>query len=174
MHLLFEKRFIYNWTVSPDKPGLTDFFLFSLKVSLFGILTLATLGDTRHADVVGLMLTPFIEEQARTCWMKNAKSALRAGLMFAVFISFFELAAPVYFSRDALDMRTFIDLVAVRVVPTAMHFFYTFVGYQMLRRGFSAVRVWLVCAAIHLFFNEVLAMPIGDWVHSLQVGMRLL
>jgi hypothetical protein len=67
-----------------------------------------------------------------------------------------------------------IDAVAVRVVPTAMHFAYTVLGYQLLRRGASAVRVWLICATVHLLFNEVLATRVADWVQSLQVGSRLL
>ena len=174
MQLLFDKSFFYNWTVNSDNPGLADFFIFSLKVFLFSVLVMTIFGGSAYAETVGFLLTPLIEEHARTYWIKHAKNALRAGLMFALFISLFEFFSAARLSQGFSAAPALIDAVAVRVVPTAMHFAYTVLGYQLLRRGASAVRVWLICATVHLLFNEVLATRVADWVQSLQVGSRLL
>ena len=170
MDFLFDRRFLYNWTVNPDNPGLADFFAFFLKLSFIGVMTLFVLGDFQNIEALGFFLSPFIEEQTRVYWMKNAKAQLRAGLMFAVFISLFEFFTYAHVSQGFFSAPALIDAAAVRVVPTAMHFAYTVLGYQLLRSGASAFRVWLICATIHLLFNEVLATRVADWVQSLQVG----
>jgi hypothetical protein len=172
MDFLFDRRFFYNWTVNPDKPGLADFFVFFLKLSFIGVMTLFVLGDFRYVEALGFLLSPFIEEQTRVYWMKNAKAQIRAGLMFAFFISLFEFISYGRVSQGFFSGPALIDTAAIRVVPTILHFFCTILGYRLLRRGISAVRVWMACVAVHLFFNEVLATRIGDWIGTLQLGSR--
>jgi hypothetical protein len=174
MDLLFDRRFLYNWTVNPDKPGLADFFVFSLKLTLIFVVTMMMLGNFRHVGIIGFLLSPFIEEQARITWLRNANSPLRAGLLFASFIAVFELITTARDSQGFVSIAAFIDICAIRIAPTAAHFIYTILGYRMLQRGISAVRAWFACVAVHLFFNEVLATRVGGWMESLQLGSRLL
>jgi len=171
---LFEKKFIYNWTVNPEDPGLTDFLVFIVKIgciSALAMVLLIPLVPSRSLQFFDVLVSPILEEQARVHWMHNAKRALRAGMIFAVLIALFELWGSGAYSLSFETLRETSVLLAVRVIPTSAHLVYTFIGYRLIRRHTPVVRVWLVCVATHIVFNAFMADPIGGWVEAYAYKM---
>ena len=175
MNWLFDKKFVYNWTVNPDNPGLTDFLVFIIKIGCIGALAmvlLIPLVPLRSLHFFfDVLVSPILEEQARVHWMHNAKRALRAGVIFAVFIAFFEFWSSGIYSLSFETLHETSVLLAVRVIPTSAHLVYTLIGYRLIRRHTPVVLVWLACAATHIFFNAFIADPIGGWVEAYAYKM---
>lgn len=168
MDWLFDRKFVYNWTANPGRPGLADYLIFSVKYAIIVVaFFFALIGHPAAFETAGFLLAPFIEEQARIYWMRQATAPLRAGLLFSVFISISELVEPLLFSTTLASGVSGIDTIAIRVVPTIFHFVFFFLGFSLLRRGISVVWVWLLCSALHLFFNEILAGRFASFVESL-------
>lgn len=117
MKVLFDKKFLYNWTVNPDRPGLADFLVFSLKYACIALLVYSLQID-RWLEFTVAILAPLLEEQARVTWMHNAKSPLRAGMIFAVLLAAAELLELGRISGGFATLSGFSELIAVRSVPS--------------------------------------------------------
>ncbi len=166
MKVLFDKKFLYNWTVNPDRPGLADFLVFSLKYACIALLVYSLQIDRWLEFTVGI-LAPLLEEQARVTWMHNAKSPLRAGMIFAVLLAAAELLELGRISGGFATLSGFSELIAVRSVPSLSHVLDSLLVYVLLRRKINVVAVWLGVSLAHFLYNELLAQTITEFMKSL-------
>jgi hypothetical protein len=158
---IFDKDFLFNWTVNPDKPGLADFILFILKYVLITLVLFAIgFSVAGNAGVIAIgtsaVLVPsIIEEQARVFWTWHAQRKLRAGLLFAMFIALMEFVERVVYLGVARDVSSIAGLASARMVPTAFHFLLSVFAYILIVRGVSVGRVWMSCALAHALYNAL-------------------
>lgn len=157
MSRLFNIGFWYNWTPNPGNPGLGDSIVFLIRNLFFGLLFCMPFVAIGHADVGSILWSSASEEHARLTWMVNAKRMLKAGILFAVFLAFFEFLAMAILTGAFESVEALVSLGAGQVPPTLLHLSATALGFVLLSRGISPPRAWLFCATVHLFHNIAVA-----------------
>lgn len=168
MERIFDKDFLFNWTVNPDKPGLADYLVFTVKyVCILAPFGFYAMSGHRFGDFAIALLVPFLEEQARVTWVHNAKDPWRAAMVFGVLIAVSELLLLGRISGGFASLDGFQQMIAARWLPSILHLVDSLIVFYLLRMKVNVVLVWLGVSSVHLVYNEFLADPFTDFMESL-------
>lgn len=95
----------------------------------------------------------YFEEHARWNFTLNADNKLRAALLFAICISFAELAAGFFNFSGSLGIAGILEL---RVVPTLLHFTLGLTAWQASKRSRPvAALMFLFAVILHVAYNKL-------------------
>lgn len=155
MDWLFDKRFIYNWSVNPDDPGLTDFALFLVKYSIVGALVVTIFSAVDGVVAAAMVWAAAMEEQALVFWIYHAKRRLKAGLTFAILFALVEFVAKGVTLGSFASSAGVIQLFLMRAMPSMSHLLSALMAYVLIDKKVPVFRVWLICAVLHYAYNLV-------------------
>lgn len=153
LDLIFDKKFLFNWTPNPERPGVADATVFMLKDIVVGgvfVFVFSALGN----PLIGFLIWgAAIEEQGMVTWMRNADNPVRAAVFFRTALV---LTEHLMFGIPVGAFGSFekaLSHLEDRALPIALHTGMLVLGCMLMRLQLPWFKIWLTCAICHLSYN---------------------
>lgn len=163
--MIFSKNFFFNRNINYENPGLFNFVIWIIKISIFTtFVSLLIAINTEFKEIYLIIILLILEEHGRIVFIINSSNIKNSSLKFALYISLFETISFIISQNSKLNNIELIDVfqdIKFRIPSIISHFVISILAYNLIEyfknRNNYIWFVFLICVILHAFYNGYIA-----------------